>query len=122
MGGASHPTPLREHIYWIYRDRASSHRGKQVAQLPFKQVYQPPYSPELNPVERIFEELRQEVEGWIYSSLRAKQQAVERVLYQLAADPERVKRLAGWQWICDALDSLPPEDDPALVKGQVQFS
>ncbi|MCI0351797.1 MAG: hypothetical protein L0Z53_20445 [Acidobacteriales bacterium] len=88
-------------------DSASSHRGKQVGQLPFKRIFQPAYSPELNPAERIFEELRRVVEGVIYETLEAKKQVVEIELWQLAADPLRVKRLVGWDWLCDALNSLP---------------
>lgn len=65
------------------------------------------YSPELNPAERIFEELRRAVEGIIYETLEAKKQAVESELRQLAADPQRVKRLVGWDWLCAALNSLP---------------
>jgi hypothetical protein len=90
-------------------DRASSHRGKQVSQLAFKRIFQPAYSPELNPAERIFEELRRAVEGVIYETLEAKKQAVELQLRQLATDPQRVKRLVGWDWLCAALDSLPDQ-------------
>lgn len=88
-------------------DRASSHRGKETAKLSIQCIFQPSYSPELNPVERVFQELRREIEGRIYPSLLAKKQAVENVLQQLAADPERVKRLVGWNWICQAFESLP---------------
>lgn len=88
-------------------DGASSHRGTQTAQLPFVRIFQPPYSPEVNPVERVFEELRKEVEGRLYPSLVAQQQAVETILRDLAADPERVKRLVGWDWFCQALETLP---------------
>jgi hypothetical protein len=88
-------------------DQASSHRGTQTGELPIVRVYQPSYSPELNPVERVFQELRRKIEGRIYDSLAAKQEAVEQVLQELAADPERVKRLVGWAWICDAFESLP---------------
>jgi transposase len=75
--------------------------------LPIQRIFQPPYSPELNPAEWIFEELRHAVEGHIYATLEDKQQAVEAELIQLAADPERVKQLAGWNWICNALNDLP---------------
>lgn len=88
-------------------DGASSHRGKQTGQLPIHRIFQPAYSPELNPAERFFEELRREVEGLIYPDLSSKQVAVEQVLLDLAADPERVKRLVGWGWISVAFNSLP---------------
>jgi transposase len=94
-------------LHGVIWDRASSHRGKQTAQLPIQPIFQPSYSPELNPVERVFEELRREIEGRIYPSLAAKQLAVDQVLQELASDPERVKRLVGWHWICTAFESLP---------------
>ena len=71
-------------------------------------VAQPPYAPELQPAERVFEELRRAVEGQVYASLDEKVAAVERELRALAADPARVKSLAGWQWIDEAWAALPP--------------
>jgi transposase len=38
-------------------------------ELPTKWVFLPSYSPELNPAERIFEEVRRRVEGRVYDSL-----------------------------------------------------
>jgi transposase len=91
-------------IVW---DGAGAHRGKQLGELPTVRIYLPPYSPELNPVERILEEIRRRVEGKVYDTLDAKQAAVEAYLQALAADPERVKRLCSWDWLVTALDHLP---------------
>lgn len=104
-----HLVPALHHwkVDGVIWDRASSHRGKQTAALPLKRIFQPPYSPELNPAERVFEELRREVEGLLYPTLLAKQQVVEHMLQDLAADPARVKRLVGWDWIGAAFQSLP---------------
>jgi DDE superfamily endonuclease len=88
-------------------DGAPSHKGKQVTELATKRVALPAYSPELNPAERVFEELRARLEGRVYASLEAKQAAAETYLRELAADSERVKQLCGWQWIIDALQGLP---------------
>ena len=88
-------------------DGAPSHKGQQVTELGMKRVPLPPYSPELNPAERVFEELRARLEGKVYDSLDAKQAEAERYLQELAADPERVQQLCGWQWIRDALQQLP---------------
>ena len=90
-------------------DGAPSHRGKQVAALAFQRIPLPAYSPELNPAERIFEEIRARTEGVVYDSLAAKQAVAEAYLQELAADPERVKQLCGWRWIRDALTDLPPQ-------------
>lgn len=100
-------------IIW---DGAGAHRGKQLAELPTLRIFLPPYSPELNPVERILEEIRRRVEGRVYDTLEAKQAAVEAYLQELAADPERVQRLCGWDWLLAALDQV-PIDDPAPGSG-----
>jgi hypothetical protein len=63
----------------------------------------------LNPAERVFEELRKEIEGQVYGDLAKKQAAVEQVLAQLAADPDRLKSLTGWDWIQNTIKSYPTE-------------
>jgi transposase len=80
-----------------------------VAALDFQRIPLPAYSPELNPAERIFEEIRARTEGVVYDSLDAKQAVAEAYLQDLAADPERVKQLCGWRWIRDALTGLPSQ-------------
>jgi transposase len=87
-------------------DRAPGHRGKEVKKVGVKLIEQPPYSPELNPSERVFEELRRKVEGKVYGDIEAKKAAIERELQQLAADQEKVKSLTGWTWIRQSVDSL----------------
>jgi len=91
-------------IIW---DNASAHTAKKMAALETKLVFLPPYSPELDPAERVFRYLRPKIEGRVYPSLRAKQIAVEHHLRQLAADRKRVKSLTNWDWIQAAHDSLP---------------
>jgi DDE superfamily endonuclease len=88
-------------------DSAPSHTAKLVRAVGLPPVALPPYSPELNPAERVFEELRRAVEGLVYADIEAKVAAVEAALARLAADPARVRRLVGWSWITQALDGLP---------------
>ena len=97
-----------EAVVW---DRASSHRAELVRAVGLALVEQPPYAPECNPAERVFEELRRAVEGELYPDLEAKVAAVERELQAWAADPERVKRLVGWAWVLAAFP--PPESNLA---------
>jgi transposase len=60
----------------------------------------PARSPELNPTEHLWEELR---EKWLRNHLFLKQSAVERQvergLAALEQDPQRVASLAGFSWI-----------------------
>jgi len=90
-------------------DRAPSHRDATVRAVGLPLIEQPPYAPELNPAERVFEVLRAGIEGAVYLTIEAKEEAVEAILQALDADPERVRRLTGWQWIADTFSQLPTE-------------
>jgi transposase len=70
----------------------------------------PPYSPELNPAERVFKELRRVVKGKIYSTLDYKVTAVVAHLEWLEADPGRVRSLIHWSWIADAFQQAPAQN------------
>ncbi len=88
-----------EAIVW---DGASSHRACVVREVGMPLIGLPPSSPELNPAERVIEAIRGEIEGRVYESLEAKRAAAEAALKKLAADPDAVRRLAGWGWIREA--------------------
>lgn len=88
-------------------DGAGSHRGKSLRELSTKRVLLPPYSPELNPAERVFEEIRRRVEGHVYRDLKAKRDEADKYLHELEADRERVQRLCGWDWLQESLSRLP---------------
>ena len=62
-------------------------------------VVQPPYAPELNPVERFFRELRRALEVRMHPDLQGKQEALEPILKAWQADPKQVRQLCGWNWI-----------------------
>jgi hypothetical protein len=94
-------------------DGAGAHRGKRLREVPTRRVFLPPYSPELNPAERVLEEIRRRVEGRVYDSLAAKQAEAEHYLRALSADPARVKRLCGWGWVLAAFEALPPPQPAA---------
>lgn len=99
-------------ILW---DGAGAHRGKTLQEVPTQRLVLPPYAPELNPAERVFEEVRRRVEGRVYPDLDAKQAVVEASLQELAADPARVQQLCGWDWVLDAFATLPAT--PAVPPG-----
>jgi DDE superfamily endonuclease len=88
-------------------DGHGAHTAKLLVELPVVRVRLPAYSPEFNPAERVFQEVRRRVEGRWYASLAEKQAVVDAYLTELAADPARVRRLCGWAWLTAALDALP---------------
>jgi len=83
-------------------DGAGWHRANDLV-VPVNMRLQPlpARSPELNPAEHLWEELR---EKWLGNRLFESQQAVERQvargLAMLEQDAQRVTSLAGFDWIC----------------------
>lgn len=94
-------------------DGVSSHKDAAVRAVGVPLVGLPPYSPELNPAERLFEEVRRHVEGHVYATLADKVAAVTAFLEELDADPARVRRLRGWDWITATIATLPEPLDNA---------
>lgn len=94
--GLKRHTPVSA-LVW---DGARSHSSEWVRTVSgVKTVVQPAYSPELNPAERVFEEVRRWVEGRVYGRIEEKMEAVNAYLRRLESDPERVRSLTGWEWI-----------------------
>jgi hypothetical protein len=77
---------------------AAFHKGKVVGKVGLRRIYQPPYSPELNPAERVFEAVLRWVEGHRYERIEAKKAAVEAVPRRLEAEG-KVSSLVGWRHI-----------------------
>ena len=88
-------------------DGARGHHGPAYEEVKVKRIKQPAYSPQLNPAERVFEYLRDKIEGKVYGTIAAKKVAVEAELEKLTAALDRVKSLAGWDWIRQSVSGLP---------------
>ena len=97
------PEGSLEAVVW---DGAKGHQGSEYDEVEACRIQQPPYSPELQPAERVFEYLRARIEGIVYGKLEAKKEAVERELRTLASCPEKVRSLTCWDWIEKALTQL----------------
>ena len=88
-------TPMR-----LYRDNAGSHlaqdihppQGIELAELPA-------YSPELNPAERFFEELRVVLANNVFESLEAIEEAITKSLHTYWDNPKLLQRLTAFSWI-----------------------
>ena len=86
-------------------DGASAHRLEAENQvLELHKI--PPYAPELNPVERFFEELRRQLKFRIFDSLDDAEKYVSEVLEEFYNDAERVKRLTLFPYITSARSNL----------------
>jgi len=92
-----------EALVW---DNAPSHRAVWLREVHLPLAFHPPSAPGLSPAERVFEALRRAVEGQGYATIDDKVAAIDAALARWDADPDRVRRLAGWDWINDAFAAL----------------
>lgn len=60
----------------------------------------PPYSPELNPVEHLWDEIREKwFNNLVFDSLEAVEDRLEVALASLEKDPELVRNITGFSWL-----------------------
>ena len=63
-------------------------------------MFLPPYSPELNPAEHLWEALREDCfANHVFSDLDHVEQALTQGLIALEADPLRARSMTGFEWI-----------------------
>lgn len=87
----------------VVLDNAPGHRNPVLKAVAPPLVPLPPYSPELDPAERVFRALRPVIEGEAYATLDAKRDRAEAWLRELAADPARLRALTGWRWLVEQI-------------------
>lgn len=88
-----------KHIVMVY-DNAPSHRPKIVRERKnITCVFLPPYSPELNPAERFFEEIRKATANQIFKTLDDQEKVIENAVKTLSLNEDRMKQLTGYGWI-----------------------
>jgi transposase len=86
-------------------DGASSHRCKEL-KVPdnVSLIRLPPYSPELNPAEQIWNVLRRDYfANRVFDSLDAATEQAEMGLAEMAADMSTIRQLTNWSWISAVL-------------------
>lgn len=84
----------------LITDGAAAHRSTRLKESEKLSIeHLPPYSPELNPVERLFKELRQELKNHVFESLEAVEEAVIKAVEPFMRDGSRVKRLTFYSWL-----------------------
>lgn len=64
----------------------------------------PPYAPELNPVEHLWDDLREKsFHNRVFDSIDALENHLSSSLRQMELDNERVKSIVAWPWIINSL-------------------
>ena len=90
-----------ESLHVVIADQAGFHLKAGDGRLPpnVRLLPLPPYSPELNPVERIGDLIKDATANRVFPSLRALEDVIETELRPLWTDPQRVRSLVGDGWI-----------------------
>lgn len=93
-----------EHIVMVI-DGAGWHRANALkAPHNIHLLKLPPYAPELNPVEHVWDELREKFfHNRVFSSLQALEEHLMRALQSLERNPDTVASIVSWPWIIGAL-------------------
>lgn len=97
----------REPLAHRARDGAPSHRSEQITHPEnISLIMLPPYSPELDPAERWFQEFRRELSNRTFETVALLQEALTRKLVPYWEDPALLKRLTGYSWWVEAVEAL----------------
>jgi transposase len=64
-------------------------------------LFQPPHSPELNPIERLWQDLKRDFKGESFASLNALKAAITKTLGDMS--PEWIASLTQYPFILNAL-------------------
>ena len=91
----------------LVSDRAGSHTSGRV-EWPegIEPLLLPACSPELDPVERWFEELRAGLSNAVFDTIEAMEEALTGAMQPYWEDPEELARLTGYGWWVDAIGSI----------------
>jgi len=90
-----------EHVVVVW-DNAPFHRRKDLHAIPgLTVIHLPPYSPELSPAERFFEELRRTTANRVFVSLEEQETMIAEAINRRTDNVEDMKRLLGYEWILE---------------------
>ena len=88
-----------KHIVIVF-DNAPSHRPRIIHERKnITCISLPPYSPELNPTERFFEEIRKSTANQIFDSIDMQEKTITQKVKDISADMDGMKQLLGYEWI-----------------------
>lgn len=88
-------------------DNAPCHQPKIHREIPGMIIlFLPPYSPELNPAERWFEELRKATANQLFETIEEQEKVIEEKLRELMDDRLAMRQLLGYDWILDQCVSV----------------
>jgi len=100
--------PDAQHV--VIQDQAGFHLPADDVRVPknVRLLPLPPYSPELNPVEKLGDLVKDHICNRIYPSLRRLEDHIITALHPWRTDPTRVAELIGTGWLLDGVNAGAP--------------
>jgi transposase len=96
-----------DHHLLIVLDGAPSHRSEQITHPEnISLLMLPPYSPELDPAERWFQEFRRKLSNRTFETVALLQEALTQTLTSYWENRALLKRLTGFSWWTEAVEAL----------------
>jgi hypothetical protein len=98
-----------EAVHVLVRDQAGFHLREGDPRLPprVRIVDLPPYSPELNPCEQMWDVVKDETCNQVFATVAALREAMRITLQRFWNDTQSVLRLIGRDWLLAQLNSTP---------------
>ena len=99
--------PTATHV--LIRDQAGFHLRDGDPRLPaqVRIIDLPPYSPELNPCEQVWDILKDDLANRVFQKLSRLRAGMQATLQRFWADAQVVLKLIGRPWLGDQLNALP---------------
>ncbi len=90
-----------EQLIMMVRAQAGWHLpGELVVPINMRLIYLPPYSPELNPAEHLWEAVRDDCfANHVFADLEAVEFALTKGLVALESNPSRTQSMTGFKWV-----------------------
>lgn len=89
------------HLLIIW-DNAPFHKLKALHEIAGITILSlPSYSPQLNPPERFFEELRKSTANRIFENIDEQEKEIEKKIIEYLNDKDKLKQLTGYDWILE---------------------
>ena len=93
---------LGERNVVIVMDNASSHKSKSLRIPANIQIeYLPPYSPELNPVERVFQDMKKYLKNKVFNTIEELEDSLCEIVKLFS--PKKLKNLTFYPYIKEAI-------------------
>lgn len=89
------------HLNILQVDNAPAHTADLEIPDNIVLLFQPPHSPELNPIERVWQDIKADLKGEVFETLDSLREAVREVLGYLT--PDWIASLSGYPHILSAL-------------------